>query len=43
MSTMSSARVRLSEENLMQIGVSGVTHPVTAVLLHLRVGDTLPR
>lgn len=37
----SPARVRLSEEVLMQIGASGVTHPVTAVLLNFRGYDTL--
>ncbi len=37
----SPARVRLSEEILMQIDASGVTHPVTAVLLNFRGYDTL--
>lgn len=37
----SPARVRLSEEVLMQLGASGVTHPVTAVLLNFRGYDTL--
>ncbi len=37
----SPARIRLSGEILIQIDASGVTHPVTAVLLNFRGYDTL--